>query len=331
MTKRVLAGVVAIGGLFLFFALRQHIRVLSDIIYTYSTFYTLLRKHPNLLYKYPGPIPGTEEIPRIIHQVGLGNVNIEKYQNGMNSCRALHPDWQFNLWTDKNGTDFLAKYYPDILPHYLGYHQDIQRANILRYAALHKYGGAYFDLDMTCLVSLDKTPLVGLPFVTPGARPAGVNNAFILARPGHALLSHILSAVPMHDLHWGLPMRLPYTENMLSTGCMFFSNIWIKYAEDFIARRQKDSVYILADGNGDMAPHMWRGRVKSPIMAHSGDSSWHSWDAGVMLTMGKYYALVVSVLAIGALGVVFFLSVCCCSRRHRRTWRKKTGVSTFGW
>ena len=331
MRNKFILGIIAIIGFFISLALHQHIRVLRDIVHTYSTFYPLLQSHASLLYKYPAPIARTDQIPRIIHQVALGNVNMAKYQDGIKSCRALHPGWKFNLWTDRNGTAFIAEHYPEILPHYLGYHQNIQRANVLRYGVLHFYGGVYFDLDMTCLMPLDQTPLVDLPFVTPGAHPAGVNNAFILARPGHAFLSRILSTIPRHDLYWGLLIRFPYIENMLSTGCMFFSNMWMQYAGDVIAGHQKERIYIPADEHGDMAPHMWRGIVKSPIMAHGGDSSWHSWDAGIIVTMGKHYRLVLSALAVGiTFGIMFLLCLCYRARiQGRRVWRKQSSKVIF--
>ncbi|KAJ6442400.1 magnesium transport protein CorA, transmembrane region [Purpureocillium lavendulum] len=246
----------------------------------------------------------------------------------MSSCRTLHPGWQFNLWSDSSGRAFMAEHYPEILPHYTGYGQDIQRANVLRYSILHRYGGVYFDLDITCLTALDETPLMELPFVTPGAHPAGVNNAFILAQPGHPFLSHILAAVPTHDLYWGLPMRLPYVENMFSTGCMFFSNMWMGYVKDVIEGRQEEEVYILADENGNMDPHMWRGMVQSTIMAHAGASSWHSWDAAAIMTLGKHFGLAVTVFASGAaLAMVCSIRICLRTRiRRSQSWLEPSGI-----
>ncbi|KAK3191498.1 hypothetical protein K4F52_002313 [Lecanicillium sp. MT-2017a] len=310
--------------------LHKHLRVLTEISHTYSAFYPLLAKHPELVYKYPDETkPGTPP-PKIIHQIALGNANVAKYQPAIDSCKALHPEWTFNLWRNENATDFLAQHYPDILPHFKGYHQDIQRANVLRYALLHQFGGVYLDLDITCLVALDSTPLYNLPFITPGAHPAGVNNAFILALPGHAFLNHLLSRVPRHDIRWGLPMRLPYIENMLSTGCMFFSNMWMAYAENQVSagRLPDNRVFVLADEHGDLAPHMLRGIVETPLMAHGGASSWHGWDAAAIVLIGKHYRLVVTMLALGITASIVYILCCCIGARlrRRRSWAKVGGI-----
>ncbi|CEJ89794.1 hypothetical protein VHEMI05619 [[Torrubiella] hemipterigena] len=299
-------------------ALRHHIQVLRDIIHTYSAFYPLIREYPELLYKYPESNNESTAVPKIIHQVALGNGTIAKYEQAMESCRQLHPTWQFFLWTDTNATDFMAEMYPEISPHYNGYFQNIQRANVLRYAVLHTFGGVYLDLDITCLVALEATGLTQLPFVSPGAHPAGVNNAFILTQPGHSFLERLLSAIPRHDLAWAAPMRLPYIENMLSTGCMFFSNQWIKYAERYVSGEETESVMVLADKEGDIAPHMLRGIVQTPIMAHGGASSWHGWDAAAIVAIGKHYKSIVSLVAVGFTLAILCVLLRCLGTRVKR-------------
>lgn len=319
------------------FSLRQHIRVLADIFHTYSSFYPLLGRHDDLVYKYtPDPANATQLLapaPKIIHHVALGNANVAKYQDAIVSCKALHPDWTFHLWRDNDATALLAEHYPDILLHYNSYFQNIQRANVLRYAVLHKYGGVYLDLDITCRVAFDSTPLMDLEFVTPGAHPAGVNNAFILTRPGHAFLEHLLRAVPAHDLYWGLPMRLPYIENMLSTGCMFFSNMWMQYADRLVAGHEKQNVNVLADNDGNLQPYMLRGIVETPLMAHGGASSWHGWDAAAIVTIGQHYTLVVAAATVSiTLFVVFVIYGCVGTRfrRRRGSWKQAASVLATG-
>ncbi|GJN85645.1 hypothetical protein PLIIFM63780_009214 [Purpureocillium lilacinum] len=353
MRARLLLALAAIS--LLLYNIRDHISQLGEVARTYATFYSLLRQHPELLYRYhtdgqdtttPPTILSDDaaqdtlttaaaaaasnatRIPRIMHQIALGSANMSKYADAMATCRAMHPDWEFMLWTDGNASDFIADNYPWVLPHYTRYPQQIQRANILRYAVLHAMGGVYLDLDVACLVRLDDTPLVELPFVSPGAYPAGVNNAFIAARKGHAFLEHLIEAVPRYDMFWGLPMRVPYVENMLSTGCMFFSNRWMSFVRMLYRRQQRGEdideaqrVYILADATGDMAAHMLRGKVTTPLFAHGGASSWHSWDAALIILIGKHYiifgALITALLSAAAASVA-----CVCARRQGRCRRK---------
>ncbi|KAH7316804.1 nucleotide-diphospho-sugar transferase [Stachybotrys elegans] len=282
----------------------QHILQLFEVVRTYATFHSLVRTHPDLLYRYPETIDGPVVVPKILHYVVLGDAELSKYDDALKSCRDLHKDWKYEIWTDETADQFLADNYPDILPHYKGYHQNIQRANVLRYALLHKFGGVYLDLDVSCLVALDSTSLLKLPFVSPGAHPAGVNNAFIAAQPGHPFLGSVLEAVPSHDMFWGIFIRIPYVENMLSTGCMFYTNMWMAYVRSLLAGSPESPVHILADETGDMKPHMLRGKIVTPIFAHGGASSWHSWDAAILLTIGKNYTLFVSVLGVTAVAEV---------------------------
>ena len=297
--------------------LRHHIRDLSEVARTYSTFYPYLGEHPETLFRYHTDLStqkiahdnDTTLVPKILHQVFLteGRPSVlSKYQPAIDSCHALHPEWKHNVWNDDTGTSFIATYYPHILPHYQGYEQSIQRANILRYALLDHFGGVYLDLDITCLQPLDN--LRALPFVTPGAYPAGVNNAFILARPGHPFLKHLLEGVKSRDLWWGMP----YIENMLSTGCMFFSNRWMSYVRSLSAAGEiqmtdDGSVYILADTNGGIDAHMLRGKIVTPLFEHGGASSWHGWDAAAIVMIGKYYRAFAIMLAIVLVVVVVMI------------------------
>ncbi|KAK3058298.1 hypothetical protein LTR09_001376 [Extremus antarcticus] len=315
--------------------LRHHLRDLSEVARTYATFYPHLAHHPETLHRYrpannpPTPRHEIELAPAIIHQIFLTegrDAPLAKYEAGITSCQAVNPDWTHYLWTDGNATTFVAAHYPEILPHYEGYKQSIQRANILRYALLDHFGGVYLDLDITCLQPLDDLRL--LSFVTPGAYPAGVNNAFILSRPHHGFLQHLLDGVESRDLLWGMP----YIENMLSTGCMFFSNRWMSYVRSLSAHSgDEERVFILADQTGDIEPHMLRGKVTTPLFTHGGASSWHGWDAAAIVMIGKHYYYFAAFL-----GCVFSLAVLSIRRCTKsrpvvsRRWRRsmdKTGDS----
>jgi len=300
---------------------RYHIQELAETARLFSTFKTALRHQPSLIHPYPAPDAFLSKsatslsvqsptppihVPRIIHQIALGNANLTKHAQAIQSCREAHPDWQHVLWTDETATEFLAANYPDILPHWLSYFQDIQRANILRYAVLHTFGGVYLDLDVTCLISLDETDIVTLPWVTPAAFPAGINNAFIATQPGHPLLTQVLAHVPSHNLRWTLPLRIPYVENMLSTGCLYISLEWFRYVKDLAKKGENvseaEKVYILGDQELNVDPHMLRGKIITPLFAHGGASSWHSWDAAVAIFLSRHYVLV-GTLVVGCLAL----------------------------
>ncbi|KAK4614958.1 Inositol phosphoceramide mannosyltransferase 3 [Fulvia fulva] len=287
------------------FFTRHHLHVLYELGHQYSTFATYLKNHPDTLFRYPNE-PGQtlspdlydaflpEPVPKIIHQIYLTNgrpiANLTKYEAQIESCKHFHPEWNHKIWTDEPATAFIAEHYPDLAPHYNSYNQNIQRANVLRIALLHHYGGVFFDLDITCRSSLSapldpSTPnsaLTHLPLLTPGASPAGVNNAFILAQKGHSFLKHLLDRAPARDLWW----PIPYAHNMFSTGCEFFSDAWMSY-QKVKAPEKGNRTFILADQQGRLEPFMLKGKVVTPLLEHGGESSWHRWDKRLIFSL-KY-------------------------------------------
>ncbi|GAB7345785.1 hypothetical protein MBLNU457_4051t1 [Dothideomycetes sp. NU457] len=287
-----LTALVGLGAIF-----RHHILVLTDVARTYATFHSLIQQHDDLLLRYSPNAHNTSDhqgqrATKIIHQIDLSSSDTVtgKHHSSNSTCRQVHPAWEYKLWTDSNATAFMRENFSILAPHYEAYRQPIQKANILRYAVLYHYGGVYLDLDVDCLAPLDN--LLYLPLLTPGAYPAGVNNAFILARPQHPFLGALLQAAPSLDLRW----PLPYVENMLSTGCMFFSNRWMAHVRALQAKKDEmspnDQVFIISDETGNMDPHMLRGKVTTPLFTHHGASSWHSWDAAVIVLIGKHYILI---------------------------------------
>lgn len=313
---------LGLGLVYPLFALGDHIRDLAEVFRTYATFGSLELE----LFTYP-PTNIEAEIaeqspkiaPKILHQIILQegrNSSFAKYESARRSCISIHPDWEHMLWTDSNATAFVRAHYPDVVPHYENYAQTIQRTNILRYLLLHHYGGVYLDVDITCRVPLDT--LLHMPFVTPGAHPAGINNAFILAKPQHPFLRQAIARIPSRDIPW----PLPYVENMLTTGCMFITNAWMEYMRQNEALEWQDKVFILADEHGNLEGQMLRGEITTPLFKHGGASSWHSWDAELIVFIGAYgkkfliaAAVLVPVLVIA---IVVFAVRRRAGRGHRR-------------
>jgi mannosyltransferase OCH1-like enzyme len=61
-------------------------------------------------------------VPRIIHQVKLGGLKMKPtWTAARQSCLETHPQWEFKLWEDKEGDEFVKAHYPQIFDHYRGY------------------------------------------------------------------------------------------------------------------------------------------------------------------------------------------------------------------
>jgi mannosyltransferase OCH1-like enzyme len=95
-------------------------------------------------------------IPRIIHQTWKSNQLSTEFRESLISWKRQHPDWQYILWTDEMNRNLIASYFAWFLPFYDNYEYNIQRADVVRYFILYKYGGIYVDLDVLSRQSLDK-------------------------------------------------------------------------------------------------------------------------------------------------------------------------------
>lgn len=97
-------------------------------------------------------LAGSElRIPKIIHQIWIGDVVPEEFKSFQESWIRYHPDWQYKLWTQAD------------IPHLSLYNKDLcmhaknpgELSDMLRYEILYQWGGVYVDMDFECLKPLD--------------------------------------------------------------------------------------------------------------------------------------------------------------------------------
>ncbi|NRA73658.1 MAG: hypothetical protein HRU36_02815 [Rickettsiales bacterium] len=97
------------------------------------------------------------KIPKIIHRIWIGSRPFpKKYKKAVESCKKLHPDWQFITWTNKDIENILninPKYKWLFNEHNFFYNG---QKDILEYLILYKYGGIYLDADIYCLKNMDE-------------------------------------------------------------------------------------------------------------------------------------------------------------------------------
>jgi mannosyltransferase OCH1-like enzyme len=134
-------------------------------------------------------------VPRIIHQTWRDVDTIPtSWQQASNSCRNLHPNYEYRLWTDESARSLIKKEFPCLLSTFDSYPYAIQRADVIRLVVSYVFGGIYLDLDIICLRSLDR--LRAYSFVLPRTMPFGLSNDFIIAEPKHSFLLQVLNDLP---------------------------------------------------------------------------------------------------------------------------------------
>ncbi|CAF3552288.1 unnamed protein product [Rotaria socialis] len=232
----------------------------------------------------------TNPVPRIIHQTYRDIHSIPlKWQKASNSCRTLHSDYKYYLWTDEQGRLLIEKEFPCLLSTFDSYPYDIQRADVIRLVALYVHGGIYLDLDIVCLTSLDR--LLKYEFILPKTKPVGLSNDVIISKPKHPFLFKILHELSKFNQNY----FTKYPTVMFSTGPMFLT----KQASSYVNRSSLDilssELYGKYSTNSSYA-----------LFRHLKASSWHGNDASIIKLIYRWRYMVLAAVTI-VLMMIFIL------------------------
>jgi mannosyltransferase OCH1-like enzyme len=94
------------------------------------------------------------KIPKILHLIWVGDSPTPDYLDiFLMKWKELMPNWNIRLWTNE---DITNQHFPEkILPIIYNCTKGAQKADIMRYFIIEKYGGVYVDTDMIPHRSLD--------------------------------------------------------------------------------------------------------------------------------------------------------------------------------
>ncbi len=130
-------------------------------------------------------VQGKQVIPKIIHQIWVGpHTPPAIFKASQESIKQHLPDWEYKLWTDADipGLQLHNQKYYDLSKNYG------EKADILRYELLYKFGGIYLDVDVVCLKPLDILLQYDVWTCGEGHPEDHINNAVIGASRHHPLL-----------------------------------------------------------------------------------------------------------------------------------------------
>jgi hypothetical protein len=110
----------------------------------------------------------------------------------------MNPGYEHRLYDASDRRNFISKHYPEILPVYNALSTNVERADLWRYLALHKYGGVYADSDVRCMKPIsdwnaeskhDADLLVGTVYTDKHGLVTRVNNFIIAVMPCHPVMA----------------------------------------------------------------------------------------------------------------------------------------------
>ncbi|KAL5334778.1 nucleotide-diphospho-sugar transferase [Aspergillus crustosus] len=228
-------------------------------------------------------------IPKIIHQTYINESIPEVWQEAQQSCKDLHPDYEYILWTNEKSRDFIAAEYPWFLDTFDGYKYPIQRADSIRYFVLAHYGGTYIDLDDGCNRRLD--PLLSYPAWVRRTAPTGISNDAMGSVPQHPFFLRVIELLQSYDRSW----LLPYITVMYSTGPLFLSVVWKEYMAENPTEAGRVRILMQDEYN----------RYSWSFFTHHVGNSWHGKDARLIFWMGQHWVFltVCGFVVAGAVGL----------------------------
>jgi len=100
----------------------------------------------------------TDATPKVIHQIWNDRNVPSQLQSFVASIRARQPDYEYRLWTHAEIDALVQERTPQFVRAYSSFKTRIEQIDFARCLILHEIGGAYFDIDMVSLKSID--PLV---------------------------------------------------------------------------------------------------------------------------------------------------------------------------
>ena len=130
-------------------------------------------------------------IPKLIHQTWKTTEIPDNWKNAVESCKHLHDDYEYILWTHDTMKEFMKQEYPEYYDLYMSYKFDIQRCDAFRYFVLYKYGGIYFDLDTVCKKKLNDFLSYDMVFAK-STNASTFSNAFFMCIPQNPFMKYCI-------------------------------------------------------------------------------------------------------------------------------------------
>jgi len=132
-------------------------------------------------------------IPKIIHQIWIGGPMPQRCKVLTQSWIKKHPDWECKLWTDDEVAAFVQTISSENRELINNAESYAEKADILRYEILYRFGGLYVDTDFECLKSMDTIHAnydfyTGLSQIDEDLLYAAIG--IIGAMPGHPIIEY---------------------------------------------------------------------------------------------------------------------------------------------
>ncbi|KAK3597473.1 hypothetical protein CHS0354_041892 [Potamilus streckersoni] len=192
------------------------------------------------------PTKGPFRIEAIIHQIWIDKNVPEYFRTYVSSLKENHLNYVYMFWTDEMAKKFVEVKFPIMLPFYVNYPRNLQRADAVRYMILYEYGGVYADLDIVSLRPLDPIMRKYTCILSqePHLHPiyysnfyGSACNAFMACRRHHPFMKNLVDNLPSFSVAG---------ETVDSTGPRFVTILYRNFIADHphLTRTDNEGVYL---------------------------------------------------------------------------------------
>lgn len=128
-------------------------------------------------------------IPKIIHVTwktkDIVNSNSPIIKGGLRNLIDLNPDWNVNVYDDKDIDDYLKSVLDACDYNLLEDKHIVEKTDIWRLFKIYTEGGLYVDVDRMCNVALKDIVPEGIKWVLPTCRDYDFSHDFMMSAPGN--------------------------------------------------------------------------------------------------------------------------------------------------
>lgn len=142
------------------------------------------------------PEPKLQLIPQIFHRIWVGDKPIpDQFERFWQTWHEQHPGWEFRTWTDAN----IAEFGPDCERLCREARNHVERADVLRFFIVAKYGGVYLDTDFACVKNIEPL-LAGWELVSAWENETSIASGFFAAIPNHPVLVKLVAQLSVSSI-----------------------------------------------------------------------------------------------------------------------------------
>tara|TARA_R110001592_G_scaffold321636_1_gene600223 strand:- start:6647 stop:10270 length:3624 start_codon:yes stop_codon:yes gene_type:complete len=136
--------------------------------------------------------PLITKIPKIIHQIHLGNKPLSDEELfWQDSWKKHHPDWEYILWDDERVSTLKMENEKA----FVACKNFSEQSDVLRFELLNQFGGLYVDTDFECLKNVENF-FMEKDFVICKQTKNSLCGAFMACIPGHPFIKKLIEDLP---------------------------------------------------------------------------------------------------------------------------------------